>query len=155
MKRSTLVKFLAMSGVYLLAGVPAAATAQTSTAVSGAAIAGSETAPLPAKSPVSEKLISGFGVFAGSEENAASLVSGLRSGSSITVTNANGEVVRSSHWSGAGSSQARVNANTALSARSGGAQTLPAASTPTASGFGLGVAANCGGFSAGSHGNGR
>lgn len=72
------------------------------------------------------------------------------------VTNAGGEVVRSSHWSGAGSSHARVDGGAAVSARSGGVQALPVASTPTAAGFGMSVAANHGGLgNGGGRGNGR
>lgn len=84
MKRSVITRFLALSSVYLLAGVSMAAMAQTST--SGTASASSPSVPPSGNSPVSQKLASSFTVFAGSEENAASLVSGLRSGSRITLT---------------------------------------------------------------------
>lgn len=85
MKRSVVVRFLAVSSVYLLGGVPIAAMAQTtSTSSSGTVTASSPSVP-PGSSPVSQKLVSSFTVFAGSEENAASLVGGLRSGSRITL----------------------------------------------------------------------
>ena len=73
MKRTILIGFLAVSSAYLLAGTAAADTlAQTSTSAQTSV-------------PARQNLISSFSVFAGSEENAASLVNGLRSGSLITL----------------------------------------------------------------------
>lgn len=73
MKRTIVIGFLAVSSAYLLAGAAAADTAaQTST---------STQASVPAR----QTLISSFSGFAGSEENAASLVNGLRSGSLVTL----------------------------------------------------------------------
>lgn len=262
MKRSVIAKFLAASSVYLLAG---AASAE-------------EIAPSPETSVPAQQLVASFTVFAGSEENASSLVNGLRSGGLITltpttpaaavggttndgslafmpptrpmgwgnvrhaltlaqrqlaaqgisnptpdqlqaalmggsvitatgqtaslpgtltlrsqgmgwgqiahtvgaplgnaasiqasshgsgaatarayrvgaVTTASGEVVRAAHWSSAGSRQVRI--DNARSAQSGGAPSLPAASTPTASAIGLGTAAAHRGLGTASHGRGR
>jgi hypothetical protein len=86
MKRSVIARFLAVSSVYLLAGAAAAQAPQGTAATSGAASATTRSAPPPGSSHVEQKLVSSFAAFAGSEENAASLVSGLRSGSSITLT---------------------------------------------------------------------
>lgn len=75
MKRTIVIGFLAVSSAYLLAGQAAAdttvgASTSTQTSTSG---------------PPREALISSFSGFAGSEENAASLVNGLRSGSLVTL----------------------------------------------------------------------
>ncbi|MCM2289256.1 MAG: hypothetical protein NDI67_09535 [Sulfuritalea sp.] len=75
MKRTIVIGFLAVSSAYLLAGTAAADTSvrtstSTQTSTSG---------------PPRQALISGFSEFAGSEENAASLVNGLRSGSLVTL----------------------------------------------------------------------
>lgn len=73
MKRSIVIGFLAVSSAYLLAGAAAADTVvQTSTSTQ-------------ASVPLRQNLISSFSEFAGSEENAASLVNGLRSGSLVTL----------------------------------------------------------------------
>lgn len=75
MKRTIVIGFLAVSSAYLQAGTAAADTlvrtsTSTQTSTSG---------------PPRQALISGFSEFAGSEENAASLVNGLRSGSLVTL----------------------------------------------------------------------
>ena len=86
-KRSVIARVLAVSSVYLLAGAAAAQPPQSTASASGAASATSHSLPPPgSSSPVEQKLVSSFTVFAGSEQNAASLVSGLRSGSSITLS---------------------------------------------------------------------
>lgn len=73
MKRTIVIGFLAVSSAYLLAGTAAADTAvRTSTSAQTAV-------------PARQNLISSFSEFAGSEENAASLVHGLRSGSRVTL----------------------------------------------------------------------
>ena len=73
MKRSIVIGFLAVSSAYLLAGAAAAETVvQTSTSTQTAV-------------PARQNLISSFSEFAGSEENAASLVHGLRSGSLVSL----------------------------------------------------------------------
>lgn len=73
MKRTIIIGFLAVSSAYLLAGAAAADTvAQTS-------------ASAQTSVPARQNLISSFSEFAGSEENAASLVNGLRSGSLVTL----------------------------------------------------------------------
>lgn len=73
MKRTIVIGFLAVSSAYLLAGAAAADTvAQTSTSAQTSVQA-------------RQKLISSFSEFAGSEENSASLVNGLRSGSLVTL----------------------------------------------------------------------
>lgn len=75
MKRTIVIGFLAVSSAYLLAGAAAADTAvRTSTSTQ------TSTSSQPRQA-----LISGFSEFAGSEENAASLVNGLRSGSLVTL----------------------------------------------------------------------
>lgn len=73
MKRTIVIGFLAVSSAYLLGGAAAADTvAQTSTSAQTSV-------------PARQTLISSFSEFAGSEENAASLVNGLRSGSLVTL----------------------------------------------------------------------
>lgn len=73
MRRSIVIGFLAVSSVYLFAGAAVADTAvQTSTSAQTSV-------------PVRQNLISSFSEFAGSEENSASLVNGLRSGSLVTL----------------------------------------------------------------------
>lgn len=86
MKRSIIARFLAVSSVYLMAGAAAAQTPQSTASMSGAASATTRSVPPPGSSPVEQTLVSSFTVLAGSEENAASLVGGLRSGSRITLT---------------------------------------------------------------------
>jgi len=88
MNRSEIAKFIAVSSVYLLSGGPVAAVAQTSVATSSGVVvsggSGIAAAPQP-KSLIAQRLASNFKVFAGSQENAISLVNGLRSGSLITL----------------------------------------------------------------------
>lgn len=73
MKRTIVIGFLAVSSAYLLAGAAAADPVAPTSA--------SAQTPVPAR----QTLISSFSGFAGSEENAASLVNGLRSGSLVTL----------------------------------------------------------------------
>jgi len=89
MDRSGIARFFAVSSVYLLSGIPLGALAQMSSALSSrmAAATVAETAPAPqSMSRVAERLTANFTGFAGSKENAASLVNGLRSGSLITLS---------------------------------------------------------------------
>lgn len=75
MKRTIVVGFLAVSSAYLLAGAAAADTSVTTSTSTQTSTSG----------PPRQALISNFSEFAGSEENAASLVNGLRSGSLVTL----------------------------------------------------------------------
>lgn len=73
MKRTIVIGFLAVSSAYLLAGAAAADTAALTSTSAQTSV------------PARQKLVSSFSKFAGSEENAASLVNGLRSGSLVTL----------------------------------------------------------------------
>lgn len=73
MKRTIVIGFLAVSSAYLLAGAAAADPVVQSSASAQTSV------------PARQTLISSFSGFAGSEENAASLVNGLRSGSLVTL----------------------------------------------------------------------
>lgn len=75
MKQTIVIGFLAVSSAYLLAGAAAADTAMGTSASTQTSTSG----------PPRQALISSFSGFAGSEENAASLVNGLRSGSLVTL----------------------------------------------------------------------
>lgn len=75
MKRTIIIGFLAVSSAYLLAGQAAADTT----------VGTSTSAQSSTSGPPRQALISSFSAFAGSEENAASLVNGLRSGSLVTL----------------------------------------------------------------------
>lgn len=89
MNRSIITGFLAASSAYLFAGLPSAAVAQTSASTRldlGAETA--TTAPPPESSLPAQRLISSFSSFAGSAENAARLVNGLRAGSTVTLVTA-------------------------------------------------------------------
>ncbi len=73
MKRSIVIGFLAVSSVYLFTGTATADTVVQTSSSTQTSI------------PVRQNLISSFSEFAGSEENSASLVNGLRSGSLVTL----------------------------------------------------------------------
>lgn len=89
MNRSIITGFLAASSAYLFAGLPSAAVAQTSVSTRLDLSAGTATTAPPPESPLpAQRLISSFSSFAGSAENAASLVNGLRAGSTVTLATA-------------------------------------------------------------------
>lgn len=82
MKRTTLT-LLILSAAYLQLGTASAqVTGNTSASGSGTQ---SSSAQAPVKGQESQRLVNEFADFSGSQENAASLVTGLRSGSAVTL----------------------------------------------------------------------
>lgn len=82
MKRTTLT-LLALSAAYLQFGTASAQVAGNASSSGSGSQTTSAQAPL--KGQESQRLVNEFATFSGSQENAASLVSGLRSGGAVTL----------------------------------------------------------------------
>lgn len=85
MNRHVITRFLAVSCAYLLADGTASAAAQAAASPAGTTGTAAAVVSATTSASTTQRLAASYAGFAGSEENAASLVKGLRDGGTITL----------------------------------------------------------------------